>query len=431
MSQNSTDEQETLIPSDPLSDDDQLPITTATTGASWQKPNYNSKEQKELVAYANEVLDLLEHSHRTDLTTHLYSSFLLRKLLFKANEKKHLDEITHFYNKRVGDSWYTWPNPDTILDPHLDNLYEDFPTNDQYKWFTPSCLPSEVSENALSHATDMLNLELSAHWQRTLCQSARLSEEDLDVDKLGIPTHICQAVVDKLDQLFAGLHFKNARRNTLGVIEDAPTGGDKVDVELDVTGETNEETNVKYPTRLTYHDIIERGCEMGEDMAEIYMKSLELYNDLLENFDEKMFKIPKKILKLYRDVGRRSLYSDKSEISATPEEYLELGRLIESGHTREKNKRKIRKLYRREALGSLYKKTFYEVRGFSSDSEREKEDVERIIWTANRGTLLNLAATEDDDTYSLDDCIVRKRRRRRRRWQEPIADTQQQEEDKN
>ena len=428
MNQNSTDEQENLVFSDPLSDGDQLPITVPTETGS-QKPNNNSKEQKELVAHANEVLDLLEHSHRTDLTTHLYSSFLLRRLLFKANEKKHLDEITHFYNKQVGDSWYTWPNPDTVLDPHLDKLYEDFPKDDQYKWFTPSCLPNEVSENALSHATDMLNLELSAHWQRTLCQSARLADEDLDVDRLGIPTHICQAIVDKLDQLFAGLHFKNARRNTLGVTEDAPTGGDKVDVELDVTGETGKETNVKYPTRLTYHDIIERGCEMGEDMEEIYMKSLELYNDMIENFDEKMFKIPKKILKLYRDVGRRSLHSGKSEISATPEEYLELGRLIGSGHMREKNKRKIRKLYRKEALASLYKKTFYEVRGFSSDIKRGKEDVGRIIWRANKGTLLNLTATEDDDMYGLNDCIVRKRRKRR--WQESIADTQQQEEDSN
>lgn len=42
---------------------------------------------KETLKSANELLDSLEHSHRVDLSLHLYSAYLLKRLLYKANEK--------------------------------------------------------------------------------------------------------------------------------------------------------------------------------------------------------------------------------------------------------------------------------------------------------------------------------------------------------
>ena len=44
---------------------------------------------KETLKMANELLDSLEHSHRVDLSLHLYSAYLLKRLLYRANERKH------------------------------------------------------------------------------------------------------------------------------------------------------------------------------------------------------------------------------------------------------------------------------------------------------------------------------------------------------
>lgn len=100
---------------------------------------------KETLKSANELLDSLEHSHRVDLSLHLYSAYLLKRLLYKANEKKHFYEVNQFVKTQIKDNWTSWPNPNTIIDPSVDKLYEDIPEGIA----NVSVQPGEISNRAL------------------------------------------------------------------------------------------------------------------------------------------------------------------------------------------------------------------------------------------------------------------------------------------
>ncbi|CAI4035738.1 hypothetical protein SMKI_13G3890 [Saccharomyces mikatae IFO 1815] len=317
---------------------------------------------KETLKSANELLDSQEHSHRIDLSLHLYSAYLLKRLLYRANEKKHFYEVNQFVKTQIKDNWTSWPNPNTIIDPHVDKLYEDIPESVE----SVTMQPGEVSNKALIHASDMMRVELAAQWQRYLFKSALEHNVTLDVDELNIPNEISQHILVKLDSLFEGLHDKIAKENEFDVRQDTHSNNIKVK-QID-----DEPVQANRRIKFTYHDLISRGCEMNEDMTEIYMKSLELYNDIPEKFKRRKFKLPKQILKKYSQPKKTSSYL-KVLLSKTREDYIPVEKLLKDKRLTSKDKSKLQRLNRQETEDAMNKRTFFQVKGYSAD-ENEISD---------------------------------------------------------
>ncbi|EHN00756.1 Rrn9p [Saccharomyces cerevisiae x Saccharomyces kudriavzevii VIN7] len=319
---------------------------------------------------ANELLDSLEHSHRGDLSLHLYSAYLLKKLLYRANERKHFYEVNQFVKTQIKDNWTSWPSPNTIIDPRTDRLYEDIPEGIE----SVSIPPGEVSDRALIHASDMMTVELGAQWQKCLSKSAFEHDVTLDVDELNIPIEISQNILVKLDSLFEGLHDRIAKENEFDVRQDTHSNN------INVSQIDDEPIQANRRIKFTYHDIISRGCEMNEDMTEIYMKSLELFNDIPEKFKRSKFKLSKRIMKKYNQPKKTSSYL-KELLSKTREEYIPVEKLLKDKRLTSKDKSKLQRLNREETEDALNKRTFFQVKGYSVDEDEISD-------------------------YDLDDCLI-------------------------
>ncbi|AJS90938.1 Rrn9p [Saccharomyces cerevisiae YJM1401] len=319
---------------------------------------------KETLKSANELLDSLEHSHRVDLSLHLYSAYLLKRLLYKANEKKHFYEVNQFVKTQIKDNWTSWPNPNTIIDPSVDKLYEDIAEGIE----NVSVQPGEISNRALMHASDMMRVELDAQWQKFLSKSALDHVVTLDVDELNIPNEISRNILVKLDSLFEGLHDRIAKENEFDVRQDKHSNNIRANQIDDEPMQANR--RIKY----TYHDLISRGCEMNEDMTDIYMKSLELYNDIPEKYKKRKFRLPKQILKKYHQPKKTSSYL-KELLSKTREDFIPVEKLLKDKRLTSKDKSKLQRLNREETEDALNKRTFFQVKGYLED-ENEISDYE-------------------------------------------------------
>ncbi|CCD27240.1 Rrn9p NDAI_0K00490 [Naumovozyma dairenensis CBS 421] len=338
-----------------------------------------AQEERELILTANDLLDSLEHSHRTDLTLHLYSSFLLKRLLTKANQKKYPYETEQFIKTQIKDNWVSWPNANTVIDPQSDKLYEDGieeHTNLQ---------PGEVSHQALLHSSNALKSELNATWEQCLSKSAKVSGAILDVDKLNIPNHISNRIIDKLDDLFMNLHDNVAIKNKLQVKPNKHSENHEI---LISQTESLRKKPVKANTRirLDYLDVISTASSMGEDMKDIYMKSLKLYNDIPNSFDKSKFKIPKHVLKKYK--LKKNSASDDSNVK----------KILKKSN---RNFVTIKKLLKDKRLNATDKLKFK----VENDQYLEQMD--------NLKTFLQIQRNQskaEGDTYDVEDCLVRLRR---------------------
>ncbi|GAV51152.1 hypothetical protein ZYGR_0AD03350 [Zygosaccharomyces rouxii] len=335
---------------------------------------------KSVIDGANELLESLEQSHRADLALHLYSSYLLKNLLYRANEKKHPYEVDQFIKTQIKDNWTNWPSSKTVIDPQTDKLYEDaIISNSTYE-------PGEISPNALTHSASMLRQELDSYWQGCLAQCASASEDTLDVDKMEMPSELAHNVIGKLDRFFEGLHHKVAKKNKIELQQDSTSK------QLTVSQPENETIKGKRRVQLRYHDIISRGCEMGEDMTEIYMKSLELYNDIPGTIKKNQFKLPKTELKKYRPIK-----GGKSKIEVmrkTRENYLELEKLLKDKRLTAKDKMELKKMTRKKIELSLSKKNFFQVKGYGLDDDNDEE------------------SDPTSSNYNVDDALIRIPRRK-------------------
>ena len=375
-----------------------------------------TQEDKQTIESANEILNSLEHIHRTDLTLHLYSSFLLKKLLYKANEKKHFYAVNNFIKTQIKDSWVSWPNPNTIIDPQTDKIYEDMElmNNKSSTQETINISPNEVSANALRHATNMLNAEFSGQWQHLLSQSSKLSGLQLDVDKTEIPNDLSRSVFDKLDHFFLGLHHKVAKQNKITVSRSKQITPE-IDESQTVIQIQNKSTHANKYIKLTYHDIIERGCQMGENMEEIYMKSLELFNDVPNTFKKHEIKLPKKVLKTYKynkETGKKSL--PKFLYPNAKDDYFSLETLVSNNAISWKDREYLRDINRKEMEMGLNKKNFFQVRGYKAADERLIDNIDSNNYVLpnfpkNKKSLVNKTIepnVDDLDAYDLEDYTV-------------------------
>lgn len=377
-----------------------------------------TQEDKQIIESANEILNSLEHVHRTDLTLHLYSSFLLKNLILKANEKEYLHEAAQFIKSEIKDNWVSWPNPTTIIDPKTDKIYEDTDLingNKQIKEEPKVISPNEVSSNALDHAKNMLNLEFSSHWQHLLSESSKKADISLDVDKTDIPKDISNTIFNKLDHFFAGLHHKVAKQNKITVTKSKQTTPQN-DENLTTIEIEKGSTLINKKIRLSYRDMIERACQMSENTDEVYVKSLELFNDIPNTFNKHPFKLPKKILKKYR--YNRSIRS--AEILAalhsnTGPQFISLKNIATNDQIPKEQRDILQDLDKKQTEMALNRKTFYEVQGFKTDNERLLEDLmskkqDILIPKKKREkSLVNRASepdTGDYDAYDMDDYMV-------------------------
>ena len=320
-----------------------------------------------MIESANEILDSLEHVHRTDLALHLYSSFLLKKLLYRANDKKHFFEINQYVRSQIKDNWVSWPNPNAVVDPQTDRIYEDLVFLDNSNLGEPrNVAPNEVSKKALHHANAMLHLELSSHWQHLLSKSSKKSGLPLDIDNIAMPGEVSTVILNKLDHLFAGLHQKVAKKNKVIVRKEKTPNNTGSDTLSEVQIQ-NGITKVNRKIKLSYHNIIERGYEMQENIDNIYMKSLELFNDVPSTFKKHPFKVPKKVLKKYRN-SRKGEKASLSRLSQMKDEYVLLRSAISDTNIPTEQRDKLRQLYRKQTEMGLSQKTFYEVRGYNDDN---------------------------------------------------------------
>lgn len=335
-------------------------------------PNSVSKkltqEDKQVIESANEILDSLEHVHRTDLALHLYSSFLLKRLLYRANDKKHLFEIDQLVKSQIKDNWVSWPNPNAVVDPQTDKIYEDLEFLDEANMEPPTDITqNEVSAGALQHASSMLHLELSSYWQDSLVKSSKKSGMPLDVDNMSIPAEFSTTILNKLDQLFSGLHQKMAKKNKVTVTKEKTPNSASTDV-MTAIQIKNGVTKVNKQIQLNYHDIIERGYEMHENIDNIYMKSLELFNDVPNTFKKQPFKISKKVLKKYRNSHKGNRKSS-SNISNGKDDYILLRNAVSDPTIPTEQRDKLRHLLRKQTELGLSQRTFYQVRGYTDDND--------------------------------------------------------------
>ncbi|CCH59156.1 hypothetical protein TBLA_0B03150 [Henningerozyma blattae CBS 6284] len=272
------------------------------------------KELRNLIKEANEILNLFETNHQTDLATHLYSTFLLKNLLRRSNRKKYPQEIDAYIKSNIKDSWTSWPNKKNIIDPMTDSVYQDHllverpfknaflkPNIQDIKSTNSSSdeqLPMKhVSVEALEHGKDMLALELNSWWQKLILKNSSKHITSPDINLLNIPDDINSRIFDKLDKLFENLNnnfvisrkknsYENPVRqyldklNTLDVIQNNTLKK----IENDYLRKSSLGKSLSYannaPMNITFQDIINMGCQMNEDMTNIYKKSLKLYQDL-------------------------------------------------------------------------------------------------------------------------------------------------------
>ncbi|CCK72117.1 Rrn9p KNAG_0J00340 [Huiozyma naganishii CBS 8797] len=396
------------------------------------------REQQQTIDSAHELLTTLEYAHRNDLPLHLYSSFLLKKLLCRANERKHAYEVNKFIQHNIKDSWVSWPNENTAINPQTDTIYEDTPTKRGGSNQPAGAVvddpirPGEVSERALRHAARLLNIEMNAVWQQGLSRSARIAGTSLDVDKCEMPVELSSRVIGKLDHLFAGLNHKIAQKNKISISND-PEAPVRHISDLEAVQERDDTTRVNQDTKLTYHDIIERACEMNEDMKDIYMKSLELYHDIPKQYRKQQFKLPKKVLKHFRYKHDRTPHLRAMCDTMKDKEYVPIKRLLNDASLNTEERTLLKTFQSNDVEHNLNKKSFLLIKYNQERWERSRngcEDEDPAVKDTKNGpkqkqqqkgdlppdisTLpirkftpyLDEDAEVDEDEYGIADCLV-------------------------
>ncbi|SCV01845.1 LANO_0F13828g1_1 [Lachancea nothofagi CBS 11611] len=331
---------------------------------------------------ANELLETLEHTHRNDLALHLYSTHLLKSVLKAANRKNFALETNTFIKTQIKDNWTSWPNPSTVIDPQIDTIFED--GTDLISTGSSSLEPGEISPAGLEHASIMVKAELNAVWHNILAAKASRCGLTLDIDKMDIPTDISTAIMNKMDHFFKGLHTTVASTNKIKLSQ--TSGSSRLTISESRLGSTPVRMNRKI--KLDHRDILTRGCKMGDDMYEIYMKTLELYSDIPMKYRKREFKLSKKELTKYTAKTRRE---HKKPISYSMQDngYISAEKLLKQNTLSFEDRIKLRSILHKDRDRLIDKKTFLWIKGCSQESNED---------------------TLEKDAYATDDWIVPLRR---------------------
>lgn len=263
--------------------------------------------------------------------------------------------------------------------------------------------PGEVSFNALSHSCNLLKLELNSHWQRCLMESSKKSGETLDIDKMDIPENFSNEIIGKLDEFFMGLHDKIAIKNKIKVKSSnhscsPPSLSTPSQTEVSISQMEPKKKKIKAnkKIKLNFNDIIEEGCNMREDMTNIYLKSLELYNDIPGSFKKQKFKLPKKILKNY--TLENSLNSNLPEIlQNTDKDFINIDTLLRDKRLTSADKTKLKMIREDDRDNVLARRTFMEMQQAQTLNDLPISEMDFVSSKGNE--------TEGEE-YTADDCHV-------------------------
>lgn len=521
---------------------------------------YFQQTTKSLIEPYNLILQKLDSEQKSDLGLHLFSFYLLKKLIGRANDKRFPYPSAHYIYTVLPDRLISWPSRNVVLDPQIDKTYEEIPESLErdLEWketremeLTNGILsewssefdndigsdiePGEVSERALKHAANMMKMELDSLWQRKLITSSKRAKINLDVDLMPIPNELSTHILEKLDNLFDGLHLKVAQQNEITLKEegeyldseeeydisegrdrnseveegndimatpdhdientsntinnesdeevfeeeqgeeeeedeqeeedyadnrkvgdDEGNGTDEEEDQNDknekekassiqnnrkqsnspVTTNTNARISDKnalfslvkesgaiseqYRIRISYHEILDCLFDMDEDMKDIYMKCLKLYNDIPETFRKHDYKLPIKVMREHRfTLGSRKSFheGDASKRSFRPLEFY-----LQHAHVPQLRGFLLMLTQRKEQRNSSEVKTFLQVqenyrRLYTKESVEfesacvidDRADETRDKYQKLLGEMKPYLSEEHDtspDNYNASDCLV-------------------------
>ncbi|SSD58913.1 uncharacterized protein SCODWIG_00674 [Saccharomycodes ludwigii] len=236
----------------------------------------------------NDILKYLEIQHRQDLATHLYSTFLLKKLLKLANgtDYKHTVLIDRFINCNIKHAWTLWPNENTDINPKTNEVYCD----------------NSISPNINNNRMQMLLIELSSVWSKQLCEKHNRNI-DLDLDSLDIPLPIVNKILNRLDCLFKRLVIQQ-----LKVSVDFEENEQKTGYTYNISSEDHPRTDRedKNSHRVFNHmDILTNSMCNTKQQISLIDKVRTLF-EVLPNtlFDKSQFKIDDASLQPFENMGK-------------------------------------------------------------------------------------------------------------------------------
>ncbi|CUS21438.1 LAQU0S03e02608g1_1 [Lachancea quebecensis] len=322
--------------------------------------------EREVLKEANELLESLEHTHRGDLALHLFSTHLLKSVLKAANKKKFALETNTFIKTQIKDNWTSWPNPGTVIDPRTNSLFEDSVV---HQGPSKSLETGEISPAGLEHASNMVHAELNAVWQRSLAGMSSDAGITLDIDKMDIPSAISHSIMDKMDIFFKGLHTSVAAPNKLKLSQLANSS----QLQISEVQQTRDPVSMNRKIKLDYRDIIIRGCQMQEDMYEIYVKSLELYRDIPSQYRKEEFKLPKRELRKYSSRSRRVTEGSISRSCVSKTSFINAGKLLKQSGLDFGTRTRLRQQLQKEKDRSKDQRTFLWVKGYHKEQGEESD----------------------------------------------------------
>lgn len=328
-----------------------------------------------------ELLRSLEDEQRHDLTLHLYSAYLLKFLIRKSNRKKKALEAEIFIKTLIKENWTSWPSLSAIINPQTDKIYEDH----VFDYSNELLGNNQVSENKLNHATNMMGEEINAIWvyllKKKMNSSLTRSTLCLDIDLINISNDIVNNILLKLDSLLEGLQTRVVQPKNLE-LSTKPHSSTLTLINGNDSSLKTIEMNRKM--KLNYKDIIMRGCEMGFDMSELYIKSLELFEEIPSNFQEKQYRLPKEVCEKF--IPRNISLSEKRMVTEYQKEFFELEKLIKDRNMSADIKRDLRLMKLKNEF-SRDKQMFMMVN--ERNRQRHKND-----------------NYHQDSEYGIEDCLV-------------------------
>lgn len=307
-----------------------------------------SSSNKKIIHDAQEILNFIETTHQNDLSVHLYSAYLLKKMLIRANKKRYHYETNQFIKKNIKESWTRWPNKHTIINPAFDQIYTDPSLRKTIPIETssndtedpdPTAHGGIINEQCLHHGEDIMKSEMESHYQRLLKKSLISSSNNdshkmLDLESIELPQDISTFIFGKLIGLLEVLHT-NATDITKVDLEQDPNS-----LKIRVVDTEKKPVKICNPGKfkIDYTDILSVASQMEVNTSNIQKKCEKLFYAIPNSFRRKLFKLDETTFEKY-EISQSTLSLDNNFLKSN-DAVVRLEHLL---HHRKTNK-KVKKI---------------------------------------------------------------------------------------